>query len=262
MKYYVISDPHGFYDEMIDALREAGFFDESEPYRLVLCGDLLDRGGGARETVDFMLKLHGEGKLIYVHGNHEELMVQCLHEIARGGIHEIASGMSVHETNGTYDTLLQLAEMSYLEAYDTPEELVRRVMRSPYYRELLPTCVDYFETPNYVFVHGWIPCLCDGYPPFADYKYDPAWREADSVAWRRAKWVNGMELACLHGVTEPNKTVVCGHFHASYGHSVIDGVCTEWGADAVFTPFYADGVIALDACTARSGFVNCIVIED
>ena len=37
---------------------------------------------------------------------------------------------------------------------------------------------------------------------------------------------------------------------------------TAFGPDADFSPFYGQGVIALDACTAVSGFVNCIVIED
>lgn len=212
--------------------------------------------------VDFCLKLHEAGRLIYINGNHEELLVRCLYEIARGGVHEIASGMSVHERNGTWDTLLQLSGMDCAGAYACPEELVRRVMRSPYYTSLLPSAVNYFETEGYVFVHGWIPSVIEGYPPRASYSYNPDWRDADSIAWRGAKWLNGMELACKHGVVEPGKTVVCGHFHASYGHSVLDGVGSEFGEWAVFTPYYGEGIIAIDACTACSGFVNCIVIED
>ncbi|MBQ8726493.1 MAG: metallophosphoesterase [Clostridia bacterium] len=44
MKYYVVSDVHGFYDELIFALTEKGFFDEKSPHKLIICGDLLDRG--------------------------------------------------------------------------------------------------------------------------------------------------------------------------------------------------------------------------
>ena len=32
--------------------------------------------------------------------------------------------------------------------------------------------------------------------------------------------------------------------------------------DEDFSPFYSEGIIAIDACTAVSGRVNCIVIED
>ena len=61
---------------------------------------------------------------------------------------------------------------------------------------------------------------------------------------------------------ESGKTVVCGHFHTSYGHSKFERKCTEFGEDADFSPFYAEGIIAIDGCTAHSGKVNCIVIED
>ena len=63
-------------------------------------------------------------------------------------------------------------------------------------------------------------------------------------------------------VIEDGKTIVCGHWHASYGHSKIHRKCTEFGPDAIFAPFNDKGIMALDACTAHSGFVNCVVIED
>ena len=64
------------------------------------------------------------------------------------------------------------------------------------------------------------------------------------------------------GVKEEGKTIVCGHYRASYGHTVIEGKTTAKGYPLDNTPFYGDGIIALDANTATSGFVNCIVIED
>ena len=111
MKYYVISDPHGYYKQFEKALRKAGFFDEKEPCKLVVCGDLLDRGEEANKIIEFLLKLKEEEKLIYILGNHEDLLVQCLHKIAGNGIHEIASGMSHHYSNKTWDTLLQLSNV-------------------------------------------------------------------------------------------------------------------------------------------------------
>ena len=262
MKYYVVADIHGYLTELREALGQAGFFDDEEPCKLIVCGDLLDRGGEAVELVDFMVELLDQGKLIYVEGNHEELLVSCLQEISRGGIYDIAAGMSVHYTNRTWDTLLQLSSMSELEAYGNPLELVSRIRSSPFYSRLLPAAVNWFETERYVFVHGWIPCAMEGYGFNASYEYLPDWREADTTAWRTARWHNGMELAFLHGITVPDKTVVCGHFHTSYGHAAINGVGTEWGEDACFEPFVGEGIIALDGCTAVSGRVNCIVIED
>ena len=44
MKYYVLSDTHGFYSLMQRTLIDAGYFDDREEKKLVLLGDLFDRG--------------------------------------------------------------------------------------------------------------------------------------------------------------------------------------------------------------------------
>jgi len=87
------------------------------------------------------------------------------------------------------------------------------------------------------------------------------WREAAVMEWDYARGYNGM-LAWSQGIKEPNKTIVCGHWHCSWGHCNIDGKGTEFGKDADFTPFYGEGIIAIDTCTTLSRKVNCIVLED
>ena len=209
-----------------------------------------------------MLQLMKEDRLIYVLGNHEELFVQCLQQIAAGDAFDIASGRSHHYSNGTWDTMLQISGMDEISAYSHPNELVRRIKNSAFYRKLLTCCVDYYETPNYIFTHGWIPCLREGRRPYVKYTYNPNWREAGVLDWYDARWYNGMELACKYRILEPNKTIVCGHWHTSYGHAHIHTSCSEWGKDADFSPFEDEGILAIDACAASSGRVNCIVIED
>ena len=262
MKYYVVADVHGYYTPMKKALKDAGFFEEKKPHKLIVCGDLLDRGNEAKQTIDFMMQLLKDDKLIYIRGNHEDLLIMCLQEIASGNIHEIASGMSNHYKNGTWHTLLQIAGMGELEAYNNPNELVRRVRNSSFYKKLLFEGVNYFETQNYIFTHGWIPCKVYGYNPRMEYKYNPNWRKANEIEWGKARWYNGMLAASKFRVLEPNKTIVCGHWNASYGHAVIEKKGTEKGSGAINTPFYGKGIIAIDACTAKSGFVNCIVLDD
>lgn len=266
MKYYAVSDVHGYYTQLMVALETAGFLaelsDKNSDSKLVMCGDLLDRGGEARQLIDLMLRLKNEGRLIYIRGNHEDLLVQCLQQIDRGGVFEIAGGMSCHYGNGTWDTLLQISGMSEIEAYNDPKGLVGGVMQSPFYSELLPSSVDFHETPHYIFTHGWIPCIVEGYGQYTTYEFDPDWRCADTVRWSKARWFNGMKLACEHNIIEPNKTTVCGHWHASYGHHFIEGVGSEFDENADFSPFSAAGVLAIDAATPISGMVNCVVIED
>ena len=44
MKYYITADIHGFYTEFHKALDKAGYFTDPKPHKLIIHGDLLDRG--------------------------------------------------------------------------------------------------------------------------------------------------------------------------------------------------------------------------
>lgn len=262
MKLYVVADPHGFYSYLIKALEKAGFFEEKEPHKLVVCGDVLDRGDESVEIVDFLLDLAKKDMLILIKGNHEDLFMRCLTDIANGHVYDIACGCSYHYRNRTWHSMLQLAGMKEKTAVEFSGSLVAKIRNSRFYRELLPLCRDYYETEHYIFCHGWIPVTNRGdkYSPI--YEYDPGWRAASPERWREARWYNGMELACEKNITEPGKTIVCGHWHTSFGHYRYEGKGTYKGDDDDLTPFYADGIIALDGCTVRSKRVNCIVIDD
>ncbi len=122
--------------------------------------------------------------------------------------------------------------------------------------------VDYFETERYVFVHGWVPCTqVYDKTKLIGYEIDENWRDASSKSWEKARWINGMEAA-HYGAKVDGKTVVCGHWHCSFGHSKYEGDGGEFDNKPNFDTYYADGIIALDACTTISKKVNCIVVED
>ena len=59
-----------------------------------------------------------------------------------------------------------------------------------------------------------------------------------------------------------------GHWHNSYGHSLINNDGTEWGPDSNFKIFKAtnksnnSAIVGLDACTAYTNNVNCFVIDE
>ena len=95
MKYYVTADIHGFYSILHDALEEAGFFAEIQPHKLIVLGDLFDRGMEAPGLQDFILKLMEEDRIILVKGNHEDLFEVLLTE-------DEGLPYSAHVSNGTY----------------------------------------------------------------------------------------------------------------------------------------------------------------
>lgn len=155
-----------------------------------------------------------------------------------------------------YDTALQLTGFDPVMASIRHYDFADAAKDTPFYKEIIPAMLDYFETEHYVFTHGWIPSI-----PNRDksYSYISSWREADREQWNQARWFNGMDAA---QTADENKTIVCGHWHTSYGHSKYEHKGTEFGEDADFSPYYGPGIIAIDACTAFSGKVNCLVIED
>lgn len=266
MKYYVLSDTHGFFDETIAALRKAGWFEETAPCKLVFCGDLFDRGGQAREMQRFVADLLTKDKVVLIRGNHEDLFEDLLDRFEYY-LNYVGIANTVHYPNGTFDTALQLASCDFDFAFAFPDQVARRLQKSLYVREILPQMRNFFETDNYVFVHGWFPCQtrqADYVSPLNKYRYYDDWRNSTDEQWRKARWLNGMDCAVKYGVVVPDKTTVCGHWHCSYGHAKLEKnfVGDEFGPFADFTPFYDDGIIAIDQCVAASKFVNCIVLED
>jgi hypothetical protein len=118
-------------------------------------------------------------------------------------------------------------------------------------------CVNYFELGDYIFVHGWIP----------SFLYTGDFRDAYESDWERARWVNGMDMWRNKDNRIDGKTIVCGHWHCSWGHSHIDMKLKEFPQpshrdfDLSFKPWAKPGIIAIDACTAWSKQVNVIVFE-
>lgn len=251
MKYYVVADPHGFYTEMVEAMTKAGYFDDKEPRKLVVCGDLFDRGQEAVKMQEFILDLMAKDEVILVRGNHEDLFISMMD--ADGGI-----PYNHHISNGTYSTALQLTGYDKKAAYAERAEFVKKVHQTPYYTQIIPAMVDYFEDGDYIFVHGWIPTH-GGYPTKLPTTYMEGWRNATAEQWLSARWDNGMEVS--RKAKEPGKTILCGHWHCSYGHSYFEFKGSEFEEDADFTPYYGEGIIALDACTVHSHMVNCIIVE-
>ena len=260
MRYYVVADVHGFYTELIAALTEKGFFEDEEPRKLVVCGDLFDRGSEPKELQKFIIDLLDKDEVILIRGNHEDLAIELVRNIHKWMAPTIL--FTHHWRNGTVDTILKLSGMTLTEANNNPSKCAEDLENTPFFKRIIPAMVDYFETNNYIFVHGWIPCDALGYGGKADtFYYKDNWREVDTTEWNYARWYNGIEAA-RQGVIEPNKTIVCGHWHTSYGHAKIDGKGSEFGKDEDFSPYKANGVLAIDACTVVSGKVNVVVLED
>ena len=256
MRYYTVADVHGFYTPLMKALEECGYFTDRGEHKLVVCGDLMDRGEEALKLQEFILSLMEKDEVILIRGNHEDLFLDLVDNASN---YLTLDGLkSHHYTNGTISSALQLTGYDIYQAIMSPVMFEAKAINTPFYNRIIPATRNYLETERYIFIHGWIPCTTLGEDTFI---YDSNWREANTEQWERARWINGMK-AWSHGVRENGKTIICGHWHTSYGHAVLEGRCTEFGADADFSPFTGDGILAIDSCTAYTGKVNCVVLED
>lgn len=247
-KFFCVSDIHSYFDEFIDALDKAGFDKDNLDHWLIVCGDIWDRGPKPIQTMRYLKMLE---RCIIIKGNHESLLIECC-ERGYPGVHDYH--------NGTFDTICEIG--GAVEGYSFDECCDRTIARVGIF---LDNMVDYFETKNYVFVHGFIPVKCDDNLPLyyqkkRKFSKMDDWRNASAEQWEQARWLNGMKT--VDDGISIEKCIVVGHYHTSWGRANFEDK-PEFGDSADFSPYYyKDKLIAIDACTAYSGKVNVLVLED
>lgn len=267
IKYFVVSDVHSYYEQLMKALTDRGFEMDNPTHKLIICGDLFDRGPDSVKCFEFVKQLADEGRLEYVMGNHEDLLFECLSQLYKG-----IDIDRHHDSNGTLDTVAQFCGCTKYDLYCRvvrPDDIMAKM--KPITDFLADTCIDFVEIGGFIFVHGWIPVKVKDNRPFynihgKDAIYNPDWENADGKEWYDARWYNGMDM-WKSKVRPTGKTVVCGHWHCSYGWSHIRQQRGEFPPtnrkdwQKSFEPFIDDGIMAIDACTAYTGIVNCLVFE-
>lgn len=234
MRYFVVSDIHGFYDEFMDALKKSRFDRDNTNHTLVCLGDYFDRGNKPFDVMNFLTQLE---RKVLVRGNHDVLLQDmCEREYPD----------AYDSINRTWQTAKSLCKVRDGTLFQSVANMTR-----PFYNSM----VNYFETKYYIFVHGHLPT-----PKVDGIEID--WRDATEEEWERAMWKNGFDEEKKRIVSPSDKTIVFGHWHTSYARHYFDGTTSEFGPDACFDPYYGDRYIGIDACTAHSHQVNIIEIED
>ena len=221
--------------------------------------------------------MQSEDRLVYVMGNHEDLLFDCMNELLTG-----KTPSSHHFHNKTVKTICQLCGenewLAYNPSYDS-QQLIREKMQ-PILDFIKQYSINYFQLGNKVFVHSWIPCKTKGFdawnPTYTEY-YDWWDKKVEDLnekesqlyhsVWYDARWGNPF-LMWKNKLYPENKCIVFGHWHCSYGHSHIDMKTKEWPQinqknwQDAFKPWIKENAIGLDACVAYSGFINCIVFDE
>lgn len=236
-KIFAVSDIHGHADELLQALELAGFDRDDPDHLLISCGDCFDRGRQNRAVLDY---LRGLERKVLIRGNHEDMLERVL---CRGRVDQN------NVSNGTDRTVKEFYGQNAIDCdgyFDTDHAITDKLFA------FMDGMMDYFETEHYVFTHGWVP-LDNGYPTVS---FDADWRIASYTRWGKARWLEWQRIYG-NGLEIPDKTLVCGHRPAQYG-----GGFDRTRTYGDFSTFFGKGLIAIDGCTATSGRVNVLVLED
>ena len=252
MKNFVVSDIHDHYDLLMEALERNGFDINNDAHRLIVCGDAFYSGPQPGELFVFLRDLSEKGRLIFIYGNHD---IELLDNLKAERFTRPANRRCAELIVGYLTGKTCLSD----------SEIVSECERIGFTRFLAEAPVWYYENENYVFTHGFIP---------TDKKvYRSDWRNATEKEWRNAAARgDAMALSMRYGIREPNKKIVCGHYSAARCYLMNDATEADWdnkkykdvsGVPAEgFKPFLGETFIAIDQSVKKTGFINCIVMEE
>lgn len=234
-KLFVVTDVHGHYTLLKAALDEAGFDRNCEDHLLICCGDYFDRGEENLEVLKFFERLRHK---VLIRGNHEDLLLKLL---------QTGKVLPNHCTNGTVQTVESFFGKYVIDPMTATIDFSGKTRMADRVCEFIQETVDYYETENYLFVHGWFPEGCET---------TASRQEASPALWEKARWKKWTEN--YTGTAPlPDKTIVCGHVPTLHAWKVDP----NWGKDRADI-FCGNSVIALDAGTCDSKKVNVLVLTE
>lgn len=234
-KLFVVSDPHGHYTLLKAALDKSGYDPDNEEHMIICCGDYFDRGKENTEVLKFFERQRSKALL---RGNHEDLLLKLL---ITGKI------LPHHYRNGTFATLENFFGKYFIDPVDDSIDFSGKTRTVDRLCEFIEDTLNYYETKNYVFVHGWLAADCET---------EKGRSLASNESWEKARWCKWTEY--YNGERPlPDKTLICGHMPTFYADR-FDSSRTQNDSDI----FYGNGIIAIDAGTYDSGHLNVLVLED
>jgi hypothetical protein len=231
--YFVVSDIHGFYDELIEGLNRAGYKKDNPNHVLVVVGDIFDRGPQNLYVYKFLKNLPKDRRVL-IRGNHEDMFLKLINKPFPD---------YYDFSNRTVSTFCQLAGFNESTLYNSivDDSLVKS--SSEYWAQIVQIVkmlkvdewimsndwVNYFEIDDYVFVHSFIP-IRNG-------EYNPSWRtDSTKREWVSAQWSNPHHQyweGLFSQEEAKGKKIVFGHWHTSDIKSFINNSSGEFDTGIV-----------------------------
>ncbi|MBQ7876523.1 MAG: metallophosphoesterase [Clostridia bacterium] len=232
---FVVSDVHGHYTLLKDALEKSGFDSKNDSHILICCGDYFDRGDENVEVFNFFKEIKNK---VLIRGNHEDSLLKVLQ----------TGKMEDHNyINGTIRTIEDFFDGYYINPLNDRIDFFDTTGTVKKLSDFIMGTLNYFETKNYVFVHGWLVDRGDT---------TEGRKNATDEQWEKARWERWTDRYFDERPLD-DKTLICGHMPTFFAKQL----GYDCGEDFSGI-FYGNGLIAIDAGTYNTQKVNVLVIED
>ena len=196
MRIIVVADIHGDDEKFRKALKSISL---KKVDKLILLGDLIDRGKNSKKVLDTILLLKNNGfeNIIYIRGNHEQMLLDSVENDEKEYIWIKNGG----------DKTLQSFRANY--ANQIPE----------IYINLLKNSILYYELENYFFVHAGLNF--DLEDPLED-THSLMWiRDISIEKYKKSKYSS---KTIIHGHTPCEKRIILENFEKSQIINLDNGI--------------------------------------
>lgn len=259
---FIFSDPHGFYDITIKYLNEAGY-DETNPHHKLIClGDFTDRGSQSLELYKYLYRLTQEDKAIVLAGNHTKLFIDLLEgsynpfNYLHNGLNETIADFW-HRTAPFESWCMLEGNCTMTQGNYAKWVNICRKDINEEYPELLPwlkSLPRYFETKNYIMVHGAIDTKVSDW-------HNPHCYRGNLIDWDALDFNDGSFFG--EQVINTDKTIIIGHFGTKQLREMYPNLTTKDDKEPYDILIRDDNkIIAIDSTVALSKKINVLVLED
>lgn len=278
MKYFVVADIHSFANELFESLKLAGYDKKNKDHKLIVIGDIFDRGNETLEVYKF-LKSIPKSRRILIKGNHESLYFELLKKKFPD---------TWDFSNGTVRTFCHIA--NYLEEclnfdfynYDLrfenrPKECWAEIIDLVKNHEITKFLqsdewLDYYELDKFIFTHSFIPLnKAEAYAindKTKGYSYKADWRtNTTAKGFEESRWGCPWafyKIGLFDQEAANGKVLVCGHWHTS---DFFHNLKNNFGFDGEI--YYSEHLIGIDGGVSYSyydeqyfHYQNVLVIDE
>lgn len=235
MKYFCVSDLHGKCDALKKALEEKDFNYNDAQHKLLVLGDVFDRGTQNIELWSYLKNIDEHDSLILIRGNHDNFFIDFLK------LENEEKYLFNIEHNGFGETIQNFSKLNPIDLDSIKEAREVTISNYPDILSFFEKTKYFYETNNYIFVHAGINTELDD------------WREST------VKEFTWMKDFYEKEISNTNKTIVFGHVNTIKINKNLASLNVMESENSIW---YGKQKIGIDGQAHKTSKVNVLILED